>query len=135
VRDNDTVNRPVRTNGNIVNDPVNRVTQKFEAGDERNIEFGGGKFIAQRRRMIEVHLTFPAVNERAGVEIFYATDAEHSVPGGRALSFTHRPVLARWGDRLRSCHSDAGNSCHAAPVRDPLRGLHVREQPPSVAAE
>ena len=26
--------------------------------------------------MIEVHVAFPAVDERAGVEIFYATDAE-----------------------------------------------------------
>jgi hypothetical protein len=76
VRDNDTVNRSVRGNGNIVNDPVNRITQNFEAGDKRNIEFAGGKFIAERRRMVEVHVAFPAVDERAGVEIFYATDAE-----------------------------------------------------------
>jgi hypothetical protein len=26
--------------------------------------------------MIEVHVAFPAVDERAGVEILYATDAE-----------------------------------------------------------
>ena len=30
--------------------------------------------------MIEVYVAFPAVDERAGVEIFYATDAEHAVP-------------------------------------------------------
>ena len=83
MRDNDTVNRSVGGNGNVINDPVNRVTQKFEAGDERNIEFAGCKFIAERRRMIEIHLAFPAVDERAGVEIFYATDAEgvHAIRG------------------------------------------------------
>ena len=76
VCDDDAVNRSVRGNGNIVNDPVNRVTQKFEAGDERDIEFPGRKFIAQRRWMIDVHIALPTVDERAGVEIFYATDAE-----------------------------------------------------------
>ena len=76
MRDNDTVNRSVGGNGYVINDPVNRVTQKFEAGDERKIEFAGRKFIAERRWMIEVHVAFPAVDERAGVEIFYATDAE-----------------------------------------------------------
>jgi hypothetical protein len=76
VRDNDTVNRSVRGNANVINDPVNRVTQKFEAGDERNIEFPGRKFIAERRWMIEVHIAFPTADKRAGVEIFYATYAE-----------------------------------------------------------
>ena len=74
VRDNDTVNWAVRGNGNFVNNPVNGVTQKFEAGDERNVEFAGGKFIAERRWMIEVNVACPSSNEWTGVEIFDAAD-------------------------------------------------------------
>jgi len=42
------VNRSVRGNGNVINDPVDRVTQKLETGDKRNIKFTGGEFVAER---------------------------------------------------------------------------------------
>jgi hypothetical protein len=48
MRDNYAVNRSVRRNGNVINDPVDRVTQKFETGYKRNIKFASGEFIAQR---------------------------------------------------------------------------------------
>jgi hypothetical protein len=48
MRDDYAVNRSVRGNRNVINDPVDRVAQKFETGDKRNIKFAGGEFIAER---------------------------------------------------------------------------------------
>jgi len=48
MRDDYAVNRSARGNGNVINDPVDRVTQKFETGDKRNIKFASGEFIAER---------------------------------------------------------------------------------------
>ena len=48
MRDDYAVNRSIRRNGNVINDPVNRVTQKFKTGDKRNIKFASGEFIAKR---------------------------------------------------------------------------------------
>jgi len=42
------VNRSARGNGNVINDPVDRVTQKFKTGDKRNIKFAGGESVAER---------------------------------------------------------------------------------------
>ncbi|HEV3100317.1 MAG TPA: hypothetical protein VGY75_11445 [Candidatus Udaeobacter sp.] len=52
--------------------------------------------------MIEVHVAFPAVDERAGVEIFYATDAERvqvlgdwrSVIKGRTVCGTNQTMFS-----------------------------------------
>ena len=48
MRDDYAVNRSVRGNGNVINDPVDRVTQKFETGYKRNIKFASREFIAER---------------------------------------------------------------------------------------
>jgi hypothetical protein len=48
MRDDYAVNRSVRGNGKIITDPVDRVSQKFETGDKRNIKFASGKLIAER---------------------------------------------------------------------------------------
>jgi hypothetical protein len=48
MRDDYAVNRSVRGNRNVINNPVDRVTQKFETGDKRNIKFAGGEFITER---------------------------------------------------------------------------------------
>src|SRR6266487_493474 len=74
--DDHAVNRAGRRNGNIIHDSVNRVAQKFETGHERNIELTARKPSAERRWMIEVHLTSPSSNEGTGVEIFDAPDPQ-----------------------------------------------------------
>src|SRR5262249_38614803 len=76
MRNNDTVNFPAGRNRDAVDDPVNRTMQKFEAGNERNIQIAALEFSTKRRRMIEIDHTFPAMNQWAGVEIFNATDAQ-----------------------------------------------------------
>ena len=72
---NNAVNRSGGGNGNVIDDSVNWIAQKFEAGDERDIEIAARKSRAKRSRMIERDLTRPAADERAGVKIFDATDA------------------------------------------------------------
>ena len=76
MRDENAVNRPVGGNGNIVNDPVNRIAKEFETGNECNIEITARQLSAQRCRMIKHNFTRPAENEWARVEIFDAADAE-----------------------------------------------------------
>ena len=76
MRNDDAVNGTVGRNGNIIDDPVNRVAQKFDTGDESDIELTLRKAFAKHRWMIEMHLTRPPTNEWAGVEIFDAADAE-----------------------------------------------------------
>ena len=76
VRDHDAVNWSIGRNRNVVNDPINRVAQKLEAGDKRNIELAVRELLTQCRWMIEIYLVRPAADEGTGVEIFYATDAQ-----------------------------------------------------------
>ena len=76
VRDDNAVNWSNRRNRNIVDDSISGVAQKLETGNKGKIEFASGKFTAKRRWMIEVHLVFPSSNERTGVEIFDAADAQ-----------------------------------------------------------
>jgi hypothetical protein len=75
MRDDNAVNWSNRRDRNIVRDSISGVAQKLETGNKGKIEFASGKFTAQRRWMIEVHLVFPSSNERTGVEIFDAADA------------------------------------------------------------
>jgi len=75
MRDDNAVNLPSRRDRNIINDSISRIAQKFETGNKGKIEFTSGKFIAERRWMIEVHVAFPSPNEWSGVEIFDAADA------------------------------------------------------------
>ena len=76
VRDEDAVHRPVRRNGNAVDERVNGVAQKFETRDERDLQRTLGKLLAELARMIEDDLAGPPVNERTRVEILNATDPE-----------------------------------------------------------
>jgi len=75
MRNDNAVNRSGGGNGNVIDDSVNWIAQKFEAGDERNIEIAARELRAKRSRMIERDLTRPAADERAGVKIFDAPDA------------------------------------------------------------
>jgi len=76
MRNDNAVNGPSRRNGNIIDDSIDRVAQKFETGNKSNIELTTCKPLAERRWMIEIHLTSPPANERAGIEIFDAADAK-----------------------------------------------------------
>jgi len=76
MRDDHAVNRAGRRNGNVIHDSVNRVAYKFETGDEGNIELTICKPLAERRWMIEMHLSAPPSNKRTGVEIFDAPDPQ-----------------------------------------------------------
>ena len=73
--DDHAVNGAVRRDRNIIDNPVNRVAQKFQTGDKGNIQLTACKPLTERRWMIEIHLSRPPANKRAGVEIFDATDA------------------------------------------------------------
>src|SRR6266404_3841025 len=74
VPDKNAVHRAARRDRNAVDERVNRVAQKFETGNERDVELGGGQFLAEHARMSEHDFARPSVNERAGVEILNATD-------------------------------------------------------------
>src|SRR5215470_16828855 len=127
MRDDHAVNRAVRCNGNTINDSINRVAQKFEAGDKRNIALAVRESFAKRRWMIERHRAWPSSNERKGIKVFDAADAKHSIPGasgGRALRFTCRQVpVALMLFAYRSCAEIcADNSYRVAPVHGRLPG-------------
>ena len=75
MRDYHTVNRAVGRYRNIVNNPINRVPQKLETGNKRNIELAFRESVTQSGRMVELNIARPAADERTSVEIFYAADA------------------------------------------------------------
>ena len=70
------VNGAVGRNGNIVNDPIDRVAQKFEAGNKCDVELAFGESLTQSGRMVELNIARPAADERTSVEILNATDAD-----------------------------------------------------------
>ena len=70
------VNRSGRRNRNIIHDPVDWIAQKFETGSKGDIKLASGKFIAQRRWVVEIHIAWPPSNQRLRVEIFDAADAK-----------------------------------------------------------
>jgi len=83
MRNDNAVNGPSRRNGNIIDDSIDRVAQKFETGNKSNIDLAARKPLAERRWMIEIHLASPPSDEasppsdeRAGIEIFDAADAK-----------------------------------------------------------
>jgi hypothetical protein len=76
MRNDNAVNGPSRRNGNIINDSIDRVAQKFETGNKSNIELAARKPLTERRWMIEIDLPSPPLDERAGIEIFDAADAK-----------------------------------------------------------
>jgi hypothetical protein len=75
MRDDDAVNRAVGGNGNTIDNAIKWVAQKFEAGDEGDVEIATGELGTERRRMIECDRAGPPTNERTGVEVFYAAEA------------------------------------------------------------
>ena len=75
MRDYHAVNRSGRRNRKIIHDPVNWIAQKFETGSKGDIKLAAGKFPAQRRRVVEMHVAWPPSNQRPRVEILDATNA------------------------------------------------------------
>ena len=76
MRHDNAVNHSIGRNRNGVDNRVNRITQKFETGDERYIQFAGREFAGERRGMIEIYRSAPVVNERTRVEIFNAAESQ-----------------------------------------------------------
>ena len=77
MRDDDTVNLTPGGNRDAVDDPVNRTTQKFETGNEGNVEIAAIEFSTKRCRMIKINgAPSPTVNQGTSVEIFNATDPQ-----------------------------------------------------------
>lgn len=75
IRNDNAVNGAGRGDRNIIDDAIDRVSQKFEAGDERNVQIAVCKLCAKGDGMIERNWTWPTVNKWTGVEIFDAADA------------------------------------------------------------
>jgi hypothetical protein len=76
MRDEYAVNRTIRRNRNAVDDPIDRIAQKFGARDEGKIDITTRELRTQRRRIIERNLSRPTANQRPSVEIFDAADAQ-----------------------------------------------------------
>jgi hypothetical protein len=76
MRDYHAVNRSGRRNRNTIYDLVDWIAQKFETGSKGDIKLASGKFIAQRRWVVEIHFAWPPSNQRLRVEIFDAADAK-----------------------------------------------------------
>ena len=74
--DNYAVNRAVRRDRNAVNNAIDRIAQEFKTGNERDVQLAASELSAECRWMIENDVSFPAVNEGAGIEILDAADAE-----------------------------------------------------------
>ncbi len=74
--DDNAVDRSGRRNRNIIHDLVDWIAQKFETGSKRDIQLASGKFIAQRRWVVEIDIAWPPSNQRLRVEIFDAADAQ-----------------------------------------------------------
>jgi hypothetical protein len=51
----------------VVNDSVNWIAQKLEAGNERDIKLAFGESAAQSGRMIELNIAWPSADERTSV--------------------------------------------------------------------
>jgi len=75
MREDDTVNRAIGGNGKFIGDPVDRISQELETGNQRDIKITTGKLLTERCRMIERYKIRPAVDEWPGVEVFYTAEA------------------------------------------------------------
>jgi hypothetical protein len=74
--EHDTVNWPIGSDRDVVDDPIDRIAQEFEARDEGKTDITTRELRAQRRRLIERNLSRPTANQRPSVEIFDAADAQ-----------------------------------------------------------
>ena len=86
MRENDAEDWPVRGDRESIDNGVDGVAQIFEARDEGHIQLASGQGTAERRGMVETHLTRPALNQRTSVEVLNAAET-----GSRA-HLRRRPV-------------------------------------------
>jgi hypothetical protein len=56
------VDGTIGRNRNAIHNAINWISKKFEAGDERDVEFGAGKLNAESRRVIQHDIAGPTVN-------------------------------------------------------------------------
>jgi hypothetical protein len=85
MRENDAENRTVAGNGDVIDQHVARIAQDLEDRHERGVEFASREVARQRRGMIENDRAVVAVNQRTGVQILNATDAEFRERGPRGV--------------------------------------------------
>src|SRR5689334_9807571 len=93
MREYDTINGAIGCDRNVINDAVNRVAEKLEAGNKRYVKVTVGEPLTQCRWMIEINRARPSADEWKSVEILYAADAQHfflGAPRGCALPLTRR---------------------------------------------
>src|SRR6266571_3279702 len=74
MREINAVNRATRGNRQAIDNRIDWVAQKFEAGNQRHIQLAFREHSTERRRMIKTDFPRPAMNERPGIEIFDATE-------------------------------------------------------------
>ena len=67
MREYDTVDRAIGCDRNVINDAVDRVAEKFEAGNKRDVELAFRESLTQSGRMAELNLARPASDERTSV--------------------------------------------------------------------
>ena len=67
MREYDTVDRAIGCDRNVINDAVDRVAEKFEAGNKCYVEFTVREPLTQCRWMIEIYLARPAADQRTSV--------------------------------------------------------------------
>ena len=89
--------------------------EKFETGNKGDIKFTRRESLTQHRWMIEVDVAFPAADEWAGVEIFYATDAN------RFQSQSICRVLLRNAEKIKRLTQTPYNSLFILSRADQLR--------------
>ena len=118
VREDNTEDRAVGRDRELVDDRVNGVAQIFKTRDQCDIECSGRDLPAEARGMIELHHTIPAMDKRERVEILDATETKRR----RRRHLRRRPGRGRFRTQASIWQAGHGcNSCRVAPARDPLR--------------
>ena len=67
MRERDTINRAVGCDRNVINDAVDWVAQKLEAGNKCYVEVTVREPLTQCRWMIEIYIARPAADQRTSV--------------------------------------------------------------------
>src|SRR4051794_19189788 len=72
----DALDRAVTSDGNIIDNRVDRVLEELEAGDEGHVEVAGRQLVAKHAGMIKFDWPVPAEDQWTCVEIFDAADPQ-----------------------------------------------------------
>ena len=74
--DDHAVNRTFGRNRNSIDNAISGIPEKFETGNQRNIEIAALQLGAQDRRMIKNNFARPTADQRPSIEIANATNTE-----------------------------------------------------------